>query len=185
MKKKTFVILAAAFVALLAAAAIAYSTLAPDYQDELRPSTVVPNTEKQPEAAEDFAVYDINGTKVSLSQFSGKPIVLDFWAPWCGPCKTELPYFNELYQKYGNDVEFMMVCTKDDDKRTVDEIKKFLSDGGYTFPVYFDTDLEGELTYGVYAIPRTIFIDKNGYIAFDHTGYTTKDELELYIKAIL
>lgn len=180
MKRNRYILLTILLIVLIIAAAVGYEQLSKSNE----PIDISSSSESNRQPAKDFSVYDTNGTKVTLSQNFGKPIIINFWATWCGPCKTELPYFNELYQKYGNDVNFMMVCT-DDGATASDGVKQFLSSGGYTFPVYFDTDLQGSMVYGVYAIPRTIFIDKTGNIAFDHTGYMAKDELELYIQAIM
>ena len=72
------------------------------------------NGEKENEPAEltkafDFTVYDEEGNAVKLSDFEGKPVVLNFWASWCGPCKSEMPDFEEAYGEYGEEIQFLMV----------------------------------------------------------------------------
>ena len=110
--------------------------------------------------AYDFKMYDVNGSEVKLSDFFGKPIVLNFWASWCGPCQSEMPAFNEVYNEYKDKIHFVMVSIDD----TMKDAKKFITDNGYSLPVYHDTDYEGSAAYGVSAIPLTYFIDKNGYL---------------------
>jgi len=119
--------------------------------------------EKQP--AFDFTVYDYNGNKVKLSDFFGKPIVLNFWASWCSPCKAEMPDFEELYRQYGEEIHFVMVNMTDGSRETVDTAQDFIDGQGYTFPVYFDKDTDAAMAYYVTGIPMTVFIDKDGNMA--------------------
>lgn len=127
--------------------------------------------------APDFTVYDKDGAAVSLSDFVGKPVVLNFWASWCGPCKNEMPDFDEVYKQYGDDVVFLMVNITDGTNETVDSASSFIQSAGYTFPVYYDTELAAVSVYGVSSIPMTFFIDANGDVAAYHTGTMSKDLL--------
>lgn len=112
--------------------------------------------------APDFSVTDAQGNKIRLSDMKGKPVVLNFWATWCYYCTVEMPDFEEMYKKYGEDVQFMMVNLTDGKRETVDGAKKYISDKGYTFPVYFDTDSKAAIAYGISGIPATYFIDAEG-----------------------
>lgn len=127
--------------------------------------------------AKDFTVIDIAGKEVSLSDFKGKPVVVNFWASWCPPCKEEMPYFNEVYKELGDEVQFMMVDLVDGSRETVDTAKAFIKDNGYDFPVYFDTDQEAAIAYGIYSIPTSIFIDEEGKVVKSITGTMTKGDL--------
>ena len=89
--------------------------------------------------APDFTVYDADGNEVKLSDFFGRPIVVNFWATWCSPCKREMPSFERMYEKYGEDVVFLMVNLTDGYQDTVKKASDFVEKNGYTFPVYFDT----------------------------------------------
>jgi len=115
--------------------------------------------------APDFTVYDGEGNPVVLSDYFGKPIVLNFWASWCGPCKSEMPMFQEMYETYGEDMTFLMVNLTDGGQETVESAGSFIAEKGYTFPVYFDTEQQAAYAYYVSSIPVTYFIDGKGNLA--------------------
>lgn len=132
----------------------------------------------------DFSVLNSDGKSVKLSDFFGKPIVVNFWASWCPPCKSEMPYFNKVYAEVKSDVEFMMVDLVDGQRETVDTGKGYVDKQGYTFPVYFDTDQEAAYTYGIQSIPTTLFIDKDGYIVNVEQGSMDEETLLKNIELI-
>jgi len=133
----------------------------------------------------DFTVYDADGNKVSLSDFYGKPILVNFWATWCPPCKAELPDFDRVYADYGEDVVFMMVNMTDGSRDTVESAQAFVSDNGYSFPVYFDRDLDAAYTYGASSIPMTVLIDADANIVGAQIGILTEDQLRTILDAEL
>ena len=125
--------------------------------------TEPPTQPSQPEpTAPNFVVYDADGNPVHLSDFFGKPIVLNFWASWCGPCRSEMPHFQEMYEKWGDEVVFLMVNFTGHGNDTQADATAFIQSGGYTFPVFFDLTLDAAITYGVSGFPTTYFIDANG-----------------------
>ena len=130
------------------------------------PETEPPTEEAQEEKtyAPDFAMVDAEGNEVHLSDFVGKPVILNFWASWCGPCKAEMPDFEEAYKEYGDEINFVIVNLTDGSRETLETAASFLAGAGYTFPVYFDTAGNGAMTYGVNSIPRTYFIDAEGVL---------------------
>lgn len=136
------------------------------------------------EVAKDFTVYDINGDVVHLSDFAGKPIVLNFWASWCGPCKAEMPDFNEQYKEVGDSVHFVMVNLTDGYRETVQTASEFITQQGFEFPVYYDKDYDASLKYDVYSIPTTLFIDAEGYIVAEATGMIDAAKLKSGIEKI-
>lgn len=120
------------------------------------------SSENKIETAPDFTMTDASGEEVKLSDFFGKPVLLNFWASWCGPCKSEMPHFEDAYQKYGEDINFVIVNLTDGARETVEAASDFIEEQGYTFPLYFDTNTEGAMTYGTYSIPVTYFIGADG-----------------------
>ena len=135
--------------------------------------------------APDFTVYDIEGNVVHLSDYVGKPIVLNFWASWCGPCKSEMPEFEEKYKELGEEVQFLMVNMTDGSRETVDVASEFINAQGYTFPVLYDTDINAAYLYSVYSLPTTYFIDKDGYIVAYAAGAIDGATLQKGIDMIL
>lgn len=111
----------------------------------------------------DFTVYDMDGNAVKLSDFRGKPVVLNFWASWCGPCKSEMPEFDSKYLEMGEEVHFLMVNMTDGGQETKERAQEFINQSGYSFPVYYDLDMDAAMTYGVTSIPSTYFIDAEGH----------------------
>ena len=120
--------------------------------------------------APDFQVYDKDGNGVHLSDFFGKPIVLNFWASWCGPCQSEMPDFNEKYAELGGDVHFVMVNMTDGGRETVETASAFIEKNGYNFPVFFDTTGEAAATYGAYSLPTSFFINAEGHVIAQAVG---------------
>lgn len=133
--------------------------------------------EKPKTLAPDFIVYDAEGNEVALSDFQGKPVVLNFWASWCGPCKSEMPDFQEVYEEYGEEVQFLMVNLTDGRQETVETAGQFIADLGYSFPVYYDTERIAASEYGVHSVPRTYFIDAEGYLVDSVYKVITKEYL--------
>ena len=172
-KKLNVIILAASLACVLLVAGMAYNYLskdaAPGGLAVVKPTETLSPTEEttsdnNASLAPDFTVYDLEGKAHKLSDFRGKPVVLNFWASWCGPCKSEMPDFDQAYAQYGGDIHFLMVNLTDGYQETVESASSFVAGSGYSFPVYYDTDLDGAATYGVSSVPVTYFIDDEGYL---------------------
>lgn len=139
-----------------------------------------------PATAPDFAVQDVNGNSVRFTDHVGKyPTVINIWATWCPPCRSELPHFEEMYKKYGNKISFMMIDVSGGAAEDPAEVKKFLAENGYTFPVYFDTNGEVSKAYDVNAIPVSVFIDKNGTVIDKQVGSMDANTLQAYLNKLL
>jgi len=129
----------------------------------------------------DFTAYDDNGQPVKLSDYLGKPIVLNFWASWCGPCKSEMPGFQAVYEELGDRVQFLMV----DVGEHMDEGSAFIASAGYSFPVLYDVNGEAAYAYQLSAIPATYLIDADGNITDSHVGAMQEADLRAAIETIL
>ena len=128
------------------------------------------NGEEIKNLAPDFTVYDKDEKAFKLSDFFGKPIVLNFWASWCGPCQSEMPDFEKKYSELGGDIHFLMINLTDGSRETFSSATEFISKKGYTFPVYYDKDIDAANKYRVYSIPTTYFIDKKGNLIAQASG---------------
>ena len=142
-------------------------------------------TAQTPSLAPDFTVYDPEGNPVKLSDFQGKPVMLNFWASWCGPCQMEMPDFQDYYEKYGEEVHFVIVNLTDGRQETVESASGFIAEKGYTFPVYYDTDIDAAMKYGVNAVPVTYFIDAEGRFVAWAQGAMTADMLQQAMDMLL
>ena len=134
--------------------------------------------------APDFTVQDWEGNEVSLSDFVGKPVIVNFWASWCGPCKSEMPDFEAAFAQYGDEIQFMMVNVTDGSRETVDSAKGFSEDAGYTFPVFFDTTTQAAITYGASSIPMTFFVGADGSAVAYGMGALSAEVLQTGIEMI-
>ena len=166
------------FIVFIALAGWGYNYLTTKYSpveiEEAKDSNV--NTK-----AIDFKVLNSKKEKVKLSDFYGKPIVVNFWATWCGPCRYELPDFDEAYKKYNEQIEFLMVNLTDGFSETIEGVEQFINENKYEFPVYFDTEYSAAKAYNIYSIPQTLLIDKEGNILELYMGMMNKETLEKYI----
>jgi thiol-disulfide isomerase/thioredoxin len=153
-------------------------TLPAEDKETSAPSDTAENEDPSANAVPDFTILDMDGNEVKLSDFFGKPIVLNFWASWCPPCKAELPDFEEACKRYEGKVTFLMVNLTDGKRETVEVAKEYVASQGYTFPVYFDTKYEAAYVYGVSSIPQTYFINADGSLEARATGMISAARLE-------
>lgn len=135
-------------------------------------------SEAEKMSAPDFTVYDRDNNEVHLSDFLGKPVVLNFWASWCGPCKNEMPDFNELYTELGEEVQFLMVNMTASARESFEKATAFIDEQGFSFPVLYDLDSDAAAAYGIYSLPTTLFIDAQGYGVAQATGTIDRATLE-------
>jgi thiol-disulfide isomerase/thioredoxin len=133
-----------------------------------------------------FTLKDMNGVDVKLASFKGKPIILNFWATWCGPCRAEIPSLVELQKQYtdeGGDVVILGISVDD----PVEKLKPYATQMKMNYPVLVGAGRDDvQDAFGpLWGIPVTVFIDREGRIAKKHSGIASKEQFEQEIKALL
>ena len=108
-----------------------------------------------------FTLKGLDGQEVSLSDLRGKPVLLNFWASWCGPCRLEMPFLQQIYEKWTGEGLVLLAVNLQEDQNTVQE---FVRNGGFTFPILLSPGNEVPLAYNIRGIPATFFIDADGII---------------------
>lgn len=187
-EKKKLLVSLLALVVVLGAAAVFYNS----WKDRVDPTTGKTAQSASAEAsaesaaleAPDFTMQDAAGTDVLLSDFEGKPVVLNFWTSWCGYCKQEMPDFEEAYQTYGEDVQFIMLNSVTGERNAQDGVN-YMASQDFTFPVYYDSYGEGVNTYGLRGYPATVVVDAEGYVTYARSGMMSGEDLVAEIEAVL
>ena len=140
-----------------------------------------------------FTLNDLSGKKISLADYKGKAVLLNFWATWCAPCKVEIPWFLKLREQYaGQGFEIIGVSSDDldkDDKAQLfqqkAEISKFVEQQKMTYPVLIDGEAISRPYGGVDSLPTSFFIDRQGTVVAQTVGLVPRDEIEADIKKAL
>jgi thiol-disulfide isomerase/thioredoxin len=137
----------------------------------------------QMKIAPDFTLQSLEGKTVSLSDFRGKPVVLNFWATWCEPCKIEMPWFVDFQKQYGPaGVQFLGVAMDDAGPK---EIGEFAASMKVNYPILIGKDTVGDAYGGVQFLPETFYIDRDGKVVDKAFGLKGRGEIEDDIKKIL
>lgn len=143
------------------------------------PPTTTPATTPAPETltAPDFKVYDLEGTAVQYVDITdGKPVLINFWASWCPPCREEMPDLQRLHDELGDEIDFLLINSTDGVRETPDKARDFLDEHGFDMPVYLDQDGEASIIYGVNALPTNIIIGADGEIIGGISGALTEEQ---------
>lgn len=180
-KNLKLVIYCSILALVLVLAGVAYNYVSDNYTPEVQNIDSDKNTNPAP----DFFVFTQDGERVSFTSFKGKPVVINFWATWCGYCVDELPYFQNAYEKYGDKVQFMMVNLTDNSTETVEKASAFISDKKYEFPVYYDVAYRAAFAYDISAVPVTAFVDADGNLVYHRIGGMTEKMLFEYIESLI
>ena len=138
--------------------------------------------EPDPYPAPLFGLPDLNGKVVSLSDFRGKPVLINFWASWCMPCLNEMPYIEEIYRERKDDNLVVLMINA---KEPVKTVSKFAKDKDYTFTILLDSDGKTNSAYQVFGLPSTYFIDTNGIVRYSYMGELTTGIMKMGLKTII
>jgi thiol-disulfide isomerase/thioredoxin len=131
-----------------------------------------------------FTLVTLDGKKVSLSDYKGRPVLVNFWATWCGPCKVEMPWFEEFHKQYAAQ-GFEILGLADDVDAGKEAIAKVAQKTGVTYPILL-TDGKVQTAYGgLDYLPMSFYIDRRGIVVEETAGLGGKDEIEAHIKKIL
>lgn len=128
-----------------------------------------------------FALSSLDGRKVSLSDYKGRPVLVNFWATWCGPCKVEMPWFEEFRKQYAAQ-GFEILGLADDIDAGKDTIAKVAQKAGVSYPILL-TDGNVQKAYGgLDVLPMSFYVDRNGLVVEETAGLGSKDAIEANIK---
>jgi len=149
--------------------------------DEDDSAMMDPGAKLRGKTAPGFTLKDLDGKKVSLADYKGRPVLVNFWATWCAPCKVEMPWFEELRKQYAAQ-GFEILGLTDDADAGKDVIAKVAKKTGVTYPILL-TDGKVQTAYGgLDYLPMSFYVDRNGTIVEVTAGLGSKDEIEANIK---
>lgn len=121
------------------------------------------------------------GDPIRLKEMVGQPLIVNFWATWCGPCKQEIPLLQDAFDKHQSD-GLKLIAITDEDKSVVEP---FVQNQGMTFPIMFDKSGRASNKYGIQGIPTTFFLDRDGVIIARHVGALGPNVLQSYLDDLL
>lgn len=185
MGKKSTLLLGLGLVLVLAVAGILYTRLAPGAENEQLAQNPAQSQDgsasasSQSTPAPSFPMEDAQGNTVQLSDFLGdKPVFLNFWASTCSPCKQEMPDIQKLYEQYREEIHFILVNVGAAMNDTREKAEAYLSQEGFTFPVYYDIGYQAITTYGINSFPFSLFIDAQGNLVTYGSGMLSASLLQ-------
>ena len=195
--KQKWILGAAAFVLLLVIAGFGYQELQKEAKRQERSQTGKQiQTEEQTQTEEkkgteyakapDFIMWDQQGDQTSLQEIlEGKPAVINFWTSKCPPCKEEMPDFEELYQEIKDQVQFIMVDGVGCMGETEESGRAYVEEQGFTFPVYYDLEMDVVLNYGIRAFPTTYILNGEGRLVTGGSCMITKETLQELLEQVM
>jgi thiol-disulfide isomerase/thioredoxin len=145
------------------------------------PSTDVMAPHMIGKVAPAFTLATLDGKKVSLSDYKGRPVLVNFWGTWCAPCKVEMPWFEEFRKQYAAQ-GFEILGLTDDVDAGNEAIAKVVKKTGVTYPILLTDGKVQKAFGGLEYLPVSFYVDKNGVVVEETAGLGSKDEIEAHIK---
>jgi peroxiredoxin len=127
-----------------------------------------------------FELKNISDEAVSFDEYLGKPVLLNFWATWCAPCRIEMPLIQNRYEKFAGELAVIAV----NNAESKEDVRAFVDEFGLTFDFLLDPDAEIQRLYQINGYPTTFIIDSDGVIRVRHIGLISDDQLDLYLSEI-
>jgi len=130
--------------------------------------------------AHDFGLPDLDGQQVALADFKGKPVIINFWATWCPPCRIEMPELQRAFEEYQED-DLVILAVNESERP--DQVQSFFYDEmGYTYTPLLDEEAEVGEMYGAVGLPTTFFVNSAGEVTAIHRGVLTQSQIESYLE---
>ena len=127
-------------------------------------------------------IKDLNGKVFNTSEFdnNNNPIIINFWATWCKPCKQELNNIAEVYDDWQDETGVKIIAISVDDSRTSSKVAPYVNSADWDYEIYLDPNKELARALGVSSMPHTLLLDENKNIVWQHRGYIPGDEDKLF-----
>ena len=133
-----------------------------------------------------FPLLDASGTGLdSIDLLDGRPLIINFWATWCPYCVDEMPDYQRLYEKYGDDVRFVMIDVADGRQETVEKAAAYIEENGFTFPVYYDTTGRASGLMGVSSYPSSAIVSAEGEILIFAPGRISYEAVDAELAKLI
>lgn len=128
----------------------------------------------------EFALQDLDGNTVVLSQFIGRPILINFWATWCGPCRLEMPELQSVFEEYRDSEDFLILALDQDE--TAEDVIAYFDELGLTFQPLLDDNNDTAKNYGLQGtLPASVFINPDGEVVVIHRGVMTRGQIDQFL----